>query len=338
MKKLFSLLSLLATFCLFAQDVKTPEEIQQELDQAQRDFERAKEMFIPWYTGPLITASANNVPKGKYNVQGYLFITTDYAQFNDNRKSKDIPNIFTLKPLLLFQKGLLTWLDITVIGQGFFRWREGEYAQRYGDTSVQCGFQLVKQTPYVPSVRLILGESFPTGRYQKLHPEKAGIDASGSGAFETIVGLVVNKIFWSNPKHPVSVRFATTYNFPDHSVEVEEFNAYGGGFGTDGKICAGSTLNLDLGVEVSLTQKWVFASDVAYSFSTKSTFSGTPGFIAPGIPAANGGPTSDNLSLAPAIEYNVSSTGGFIGGVWFPITGRNSSNFISAVLSYTQLF
>ncbi len=334
-------LALLSFLCFskgIAQEIKSPAQIQAELDLAQRDFEIAKSMFIPWYTGPLITGSASNVPMGKYNIQGYLFLDNQYAKFLDNRKSQDIPNIYTINPLLVLQRGLTHWLDITLTPQGIFRWNQGEYAQAFGDLPVTFGFQVVKQTPHIPSVRLTLGESFPTGKYQKLDPAKGGIDASGSGAYATIVGLNLNKILWWLKLHPISLRFSGTYEIPNHDVSVKNFNAYGGGFGTDGKVSVGQTLNLDFGVEVSITQKWVFATDVAYTYSRSTSFSGIAGIDATGASAANGGPSSDQLSLAPAIEYNVSDTGGFIGGVWFAVTGRNSSKFIDIILSYTQLF
>ncbi|MBS0629148.1 MAG: hypothetical protein JSS30_02855 [Verrucomicrobia bacterium] len=314
--------------------IKTPEQIQAELDQAERDFEKAKKMFNPWYTGPLITGSANNVPPWKWNIQVYWYNTIQYAQFNKNWKSKSVPNVYTINPLILVQRGLSDWLDFTIIGQWFARWRKDKYARHFGDTSINFGFQLVKQTAYRPSVRFVLGQVFPTGKFRHLNPNKFGIDDTGAGAFQTSVGLNFNKIFWKIKLHPISVRLATSYVFPDAKVKVRDFNAYGGTLGTRGRVSVGPSLNVDLGIEVSLTQKWVFANDIAYSHSWKSSFSGFPGFA----PAVNGAPSSDQLSLAPAIEYNLSSDAGFIGGVWFTVAGRNSSNFVSIVLSYTQLF
>lgn len=63
-------------------DLKSPEDIQLEINQAQTDFEIAQKMFIPWYTGPLITSSANNVAPGHFNIQTYLYLTVNHAQFN----------------------------------------------------------------------------------------------------------------------------------------------------------------------------------------------------------------------------------------------------------------
>lgn len=313
--------------------IKTPEQIQAELNQAEADFETAEKMFIPWYTGPLITGSANNVPARKINVQFYLYNTVQYAQYNNHWKSKNVPNVYTINPLLLFQRGINNWLDFTFIGQWFGKWRKNQYSSHFGDSTINFGFQLLKQTQTRPSVRFVLGETFPTGNYRHLSPQKGGIDATGAGAYQTSVGLNLAKIFWKIKLHPINTRLSTSFVFPDAKVKVRGINAYGGGPGTRGKVSVGQSINIDFGIEVSLTQKWVFASDIAYTHSFKSTFSGRPG-----ASTANGAPSSDQLSLAPAIEYNVSSNGGFIGGIWFTIAGRNSSNFVSLILSYTQLF
>jgi len=336
MKKILSLLALTSLLC--AQDVKTPEQIEPELDQAQRDFETAQKMFIPWYTGPLITGSANNVPKGKNNFQVYTFFDWAYARFNNSRKSKSIDTVFTFQPLGLIQRGLTDWLDITVIATGFLKWSDGEYGQSYGDMSATFGFQVIKQTPWIPSVRVTVGESFPTGKFRNLNPSRIGLDAGGAGIYATIAGLNVSKVFWQIPLHPIAWRFTGTYEFPNIKAPVRNFNAYGGGVGTNGDVRVGQTLNLDTAIEYSFTEKWVFAFDIAYTYSMDSTFRGNPGLNADGSAAAVGGPSSDNLSFAPAIEYNPDEYGGFIGGIWFSVTGRNSSNFAAIVLSYTHLF
>ncbi len=341
--KLFSAAAILLSSSCFSDVAKspaqpTPQQIEVQLDQAEHDFQIAKEMFIPWYTGPLITGSATNVPPGNVNLQPYLYFTVNYAEYNSHGKSVNTPNTYLLNPLLLIEAGITSWLDFTIIPQADFRWQKDHYAGNFDDLPVQFGFQVVKESAYVPNVRFILGEVFPTGQYQHLSSKKGGIDATGAGVYATSVGLNISKILWWFKLHPISLRLATSYNIPDARTSVHGFNAYGGGHHTRGKVKVGNTLNVDLGVEFSLTQKWVFATDVAYTYSNKSTFTGNPGVTDAGTPAKNGAPSSDQLSLAPAIEYNVSDSAGFIGGVWFSVAGRNSADFVSAILSYTVLF
>lgn len=341
MNKTFLIFSLSIASLISAESeepLKSPEEIQQEINQAEMDFRTAEAMFNPWYTGPLIASSASCVPPGKINLQPYIYLTTNYAQFNDHRKSINTPNTFIMSPLLVFQTGITNWMDFTIVPQGFFRWETGKFGDGFADLPIQLGFALLKETPYIPKMRLVLGTLFPTGKYQHLNASKLGLDATGQGAYQTILGLNLSKVFWWFKLHPIATRLATNYIIPDNTVSVKGFNAFGGGYDTKGDIKIGNTLTLDLGLEISLTQKWVFATDFVYTTSNKTTFSGTPGFLDSGLPASNGSPSSDQFSLAPAIEYNVNENGGFIGGVWFTVTGRNSANFVSVLLSYTVLF
>ncbi len=319
-------------------DLKSPEDIQIEINQAEKDFEIAQKMFIPWYTGPLITSSANNVAPGHFNIQPYVYLTLNHAQFNTHRTSVSTPNSYVISPLIVLQAGLTNWLDITLIPQATFKWQSDQFASNFNDLSLSLGFQLAKEGLYQPSMRLFLGESFPTGKHNNLDPSKLGLDSMGSGAFQTTLGLTISKIFWWLKLHPIATRLSGSYSIADHKAHVTNFNAYGGTYGTDGNVKVGNTLNLDLGLEFSLNQRWVIATDIVYTASNKSSFSGSHGTTEFGLPAEVGAPSSDSFSLSPAIEYNVTDTQGFIGGIWFPLTGRNSANFITLMLSYTAYF
>ena len=85
--------------------IRSPAELAKDLDSIQIDFELAKEMFIPWYTGPLITGSASNPPFRHINIEPYLFLTVNHAVYNGHRHSENIDNIYVVNPLFLFQAG-----------------------------------------------------------------------------------------------------------------------------------------------------------------------------------------------------------------------------------------
>ena len=122
-----SLISLLAMGAIYAEQTappepmphRSPEEIALDLQANEERFQAAQEMFIPWYTGPLIASSANNVPKGKVNIQGYLYLTINYALFDKERHSHMISPIYLIKPLFVAQWGITKWLDVTLIPRGF---------------------------------------------------------------------------------------------------------------------------------------------------------------------------------------------------------------------------
>jgi hypothetical protein len=344
MKKQPLLLALLLTpLFLFAEVAKTPTKsqpitplstIDAQLAQAQKDFEIAKGMFNPWYAGPLLTPGAHNVPPGFFNFQGYVFAQDTYARFDKNGSSKSIPTLWTVQPVAIFQAGLTSWLDFTLIGQAFYNHQSGQSATNIGDTSVQLGVQLIPESAYRPAVRLVIAESFPTGKYQKLNPKKLGLDSTGSGSYKTTISLNSSKVVWWFLLHPMNFRLSLNYTIPS-MVHVERFNSYGGGYRTEGKVHPGNNFSVDGAIEFSFTQHWVLALDVVYSYTNVSTFSGRKGTTSTGATAVVGAPSSSQLSIAPAIEYNPSEHLGIIAGVWATLAGRNSANFVSGVVSVT---
>lgn len=176
-------------------------------------------------------------------------------------------------------------------------------------------------------------EAFPAGSYQRLNPQKRGMDAIGSGAYLTSLWLNFAKIVLAIPRHPMRFRLSNQYTIPA-TVRVHEFNSYGGGFGANARVKLPHTFRMDFGYEYSLTQKWVVALDLVYIYAGAVTFTGYPGINLECELANLGGPHFEQLSLAPAIQYNVNPYLGFIGGVWFTFWGRNAPQFASGVLSF----
>lgn len=314
-----------------------PAVVEKQLKDAEAEFAKAKKMFNPWYTGPLITPSPHLIPPGLINIQPYLFYTDNYAHFDKHAESHDIPDLHTIKGLAAIQFGIVKWMDGILIVQGQQNRQEGRVAAHLGDTSLSLGFPLMVETAYHPAILFSVGESFPTGKYQKLDHKKAGIEATGSGAFETTLSLGIGKVVWWVLTHPMAFRASFNYTFPC-IAHVRGFNAYGGGFGTSGRAHIGSAIAADFGYEYSFTQRWVFALDLVYTYSAEVTFHGQRGVNAMGAPVSVGAPFNDQFSLAPALEYNVNENLGFIVGGWFAVWGRNSLEFASGVASFTYTF
>lgn len=345
MKKYWLLGSLLG-LSLFADDQPEditpppPEVVEQQLRDAQAEFDVARKMFNPWYAGPLLTPSAHILTPGLVNIQPYLFYTNNYAKFDEHGHSHKISNIHTINPTVPVLIGMLPWVDLSFNVQGIWNQGKKQYTGFWGDTSVALGFGLLSEGPYRPALLFGVKETFPTGRYQKLNPKKGGTDATGGGSYNTTLSFNISKVLWWVALHPMNFRVSLNYSLPA-LVTVRGFNAYGGGTGTHGRVHPGNTFQGDFGYEYSFTQKWVAALDIVYVYSQKTTFSGKRGFTAPGasgVPATVGGPFNDQLSLAPALEYNPNANLSFIVGTWFSVWGRNSFNFASAVFSVEYTF
>ena len=336
-KRWMLLLPLLVSALLHGQEspqeppLVPPEEINRELNEAQKEFDEAKKMFNPWYTGPLLTPSAHVLTAPNVLIQPYFFYTNNYAQFDEHGKPHGIPHLKVLNPNLgALQAGITQWMDTTLTAQGIRNIQSGHAYTDWGDTSLSLGFGLLNESPYRPAIKLVFKEIFPTGNYQHFNPKKANVESTGAGSYQTGVSFNISKVIWWVTTHPMNARLSLNYTIPAN-VHVIGFNTYGGAKGTHGTVNPGNNFSGDFGYEYSFTQRWVAALDIVYSYSWKTTFSGR-------ATAPVGGPFNDQLSLAPALEYNVSENLGFLAGVWFPVWGRNSLKFFSEIISFVYVF
>jgi hypothetical protein len=306
------LLAILFT-CSFAQEGKNPKE------------------YDPWFTGPLLCPSANNLDPGSFNIQPYLFFTETYPDSGAHQ--------FTVEESNYVQYGLLKYLDVTFFFHLLFNEKEHENSFGYGDTTVSFGLQALKQVPHTltPSIRITIAQTFPTGKFRNLDPTKGSVDSFGAGAFRTKVALQISKTVYWIRYHPIAFRLYFPFSVPS-LVLVKGFNASGGGYNTYGKVRPPYVFSSVFAYELSLTQRWVFATDFWYEYDSKSTFSGNPGTNIDGTIASNGSLAGHTLSIAPAIEYNVNSDFGFIAGVWFTALTKNTSDFVSYAISFTYTF
>lgn len=343
MRKFIALL--LIPFALIAQEnepeqqeqppVKSPEEVQMELARAQIQFKKAEKMFNPWYTGPIITPSASMMPPAEFNMQPYLYVTDKYATYNEDRHTVSMPNYIQLQGSYILQTGITDSVDALAVISGFGNWQNGHSGGGFGDMATTIGFLICRESRYVPKAKFTVSESIPTGKFEHLNP--SGLDSTGAGAWGTTFGLGIGKLFFYTTQHPFNTRLFLGYQVWTN-VHVNSFNTYGGGYGTRGTVRPGNIFSTDLGLELSINQRWVAALDIVYTATNRTKFSGHPGVTATGAPASVGGGFSDNLSLSPAIEYNWNSQLGIIFGGWFSVYGRNSAAFGSGIISVTYTF
>jgi hypothetical protein len=329
------LLLFLVPFMIYGQDHVSPEQIQRELDQAEAKFARAQKMFNPWYGGPLVTPSASMMPPGQANIQPYLFIRGNYAAFDKQRHSHSLPhNSYQLQVIAPMQMGVTDCTDFVFNPSAQANWSRGQNGGGFGDLAVTYGFCIFKETLYIPKFKFTVSQVFPTGKYKNLSTNGLGLNATGGGSYQTSFGFATGKVIWWTYPHPMNLRLFFGYNLGT-VVNVRNFNAYGGGYDTKGRVRIGNTFTADLGMEVTITQRWVAAMDIVYQASNSTKFHGNPGHLKDGTPASVGSPYSDNLSLAPAIEYNFDESNMCIlWGFQFSVYGRSSTNFVNGQFSF----
>jgi hypothetical protein len=318
-------------------EIKSPAEIEKELEDAQAQLNKAKKMFNPWYAGPLITPAPSMCPPGYAMYQPYVFATGNYGRYNQDRRLTNIPDLVQLKTTQILQFGVTNSVDILASPSAAAQWQSGDFGGGFDDLPVNLGFLVYSETPYFPQIKFNIQETFPTGKYQRLSANGLALNGLGQGSYQTSFGLGIGKLlFWTTP-HPINTRAFVGYNIPT-PVKVHGFNVYGGGYGTKGTVQPGKTFSADVGIEFSITQQFALALDIAYTATNATKFKGNPGTTSTGAPASVGSGFNDNLSLAPALEYSWSDSAGLVAGTWFSVYGRNSLAFVQGIVTVYILF
>jgi len=291
----------------------------------------------PWFTGPLIASGSTTIPVGHWNIQPYFFATQVPAEYSQDWDIEKVPTFWTLNTIVPLWVGLTTWMDIQVQPQWSWNHQAGVGGHWVlGDTNVQLEFQLYRADfppkNWLPSIKIAIRETMPTGRYRHLSASKHSVEDGGSGSWATSFIFVIGRMFHLSGLHYLSTRLNGMYTV-FAPVHVKGFNNYGGGYGTDGSVRPRPSFFLDFGLELSLTRNWAFALDVIGRWRGGNSFSGTPGRLPGGMPASNTSLAGIQYSIAPAIEYNFNAQLGIIAGPWITFAGKESNQFYSGVIS-----
>ncbi len=293
----------------------------------------------PWLTGPLLAPLGEVVKLGSFTVNTCIFANVNTGRYNGHWHYFSGSNFYNVNPALFMTFGLTDWLDIQINPQMQWNSTKNQSSAHFGDLPIGFDCELLNRCAYsgIPGIKFSVVETFPTGKYQNLAPHKYGTDKGGFGTYATEIGIVFYQLCQLRNRHFLSnfLSFSYTINTPVH---VKGFNAYGGGYGTDGKVYPGNVFNALFSFEYTFNQHWVFAMDNLYIHCQKTRFSGEVGTIIANRnnvinhSATMSAPSSDQISFAPALEYNFNEDFGIIGGIWFSLWGRNTTAFISGVV------
>jgi len=289
----------------------------------------------PWFTGPLLAPAGHNTPKGHTNFEIYgLDVLTNGSYDNSGSliHSRTFKS-FVTNPALTH--GFTDWLDVQLTLSYVSNSTRKINYHRLGDTAIALGIQIFEQNNSSKrmDVRVLIQETFPTGKYQHLDPIFLGTDSTGLGSYQTQFGLNFQYLIELSNSHYLRTRLILSRLYAS-AVHVSGLNSYGGTAFTKGKINPGTENGIDLAFEYTLTQNWVAVMEGTYSRGQATRFNGIldiGNIGGPGVTIGSG--NYNSTALAPALEYNFTDSIGLIGGVWFPVSGRNTSHFMTYVLA-----
>jgi hypothetical protein len=293
----------------------------------------------------MLAPSAATLPQGHVLFEPYLFDLISNAQFDARGARHSGPYEHDLGSQAYMLYGVTDWITAGMIPRLIYNEPAGapnSAGVEVGDLTLQAGYGLTRFEPgrAVPDMQLVLQETLPIGRYDRLERASAGAGA-GAGAYTTSMALYSQDYFWLPNGRILRARLDLTYAISS-TVGVLDQSVYGTVNGFRGHAYPGDSFTGDAAAEYSVTHNGVLALDVVYQHSANTRVSGTLLSPLPGAPVvtafeANSG-SSYSIGFAPAIEYNFTSRIGTLFGVRIIEIGRNTNGTITPALALSTVF
>ncbi len=290
-----------------------------------------------WWTGPLLAASPSTLPQGHVLIEPYLYDSIAYAEYGNSGSRRTLAEQNDYGSLTYILYGLLDTTTVGLIPRfGFNEFSGGDSSSspQVADTTLQATYRLSRYLDYgfLPATSIVLGETVPTGRYDRLGDHSS--NGLGSGAYTTTLSLYSQYYLWTPNGRILRARLDVAESWSS-KVSIDGTSVYGTAQGFRGRAYPGNSMTLDSAWEYSMTRDWVAAVDFVYVDSGSTRVAGA---YARAMKTQLELGTSNSLSVAPAIEYNWSSTAGVIVGAKWVAAGHNTTAAIVPVAAINLVF
>jgi len=296
-----------------------------------------------WWTGPMLAPTAATLPQGHALVETYLYDLISDGAFDAQGRHEPAAHEHDLGSLTYMLYGVTDRVTAGMLPRFAYNEPAGapnSSAPGVGDITLQAGYGLTQfQDGHpMPTTTVVLQETLPTGRYDRLTRVSDGF---GAGAYTTALALYSQDYFWMPNGRIVRARLDLTYTVSS-TVVVHDLSVYGTAAGFSGSAYPGEGFTADAAAEYSLTRSWVFALDVVYQHNASTRVTGRLQPPPPGEPAAadydSQFGSSSSLGFAPAVEYNWSSRMGALLGVRIIGIGRNTGASVTPAVALNMVF
>ena len=292
-----------------------------------------------WWTGPLLAPNASTFPAGHALIETYVFDVNSNGQFDTGGRHAPASGGHELGSLTYLIYGLTDRVSVGLLPRFFFDEPAGapnSSSPGIGDlgAQVQVGLTSFHEGSLVPATALVLGETFPTGRYDALANPADGF---GAGAYSTSLSWYSQDYLWLPNGRILRVRLDLTYAISS-SASLRDQSVYGTPAGFRGRAHPGDSFTADAAAEYSVTRHWVLATDLVWVHEASTSLTGSE-------PAAGGSAlldtqsgSSEYFAVAPAVEYNFSSRVGVILGARIFVAGRNTGSSVTTAAAINMVF
>ena len=290
----------------------------------------------------MLAPSAATLPHGHFLIEPYLYdvIMVGYYDHDGVRRGTARSDGFGTLAYLLY--GVADRVTVGMIPTaGYNAVRGGSSGSGFGDLSLQGQYRLslFDESRRIPTISVVVQETFPTGRYDRLDDRPS--DGLGGGAFTTTLGLYSQTYFWLPNGRILRTRLDLSQSFSSR-VKIHDASVYGTDDGFRGEARPGDVFFADLSFEYSLTRGFVLALDVTYRHTGSTRVTGEVFRDAGGegsrSPIERNSGYGDALGVAPAIEYSWRSNLGVLLGVRVIPAGRNTAATVSPAVAINMVF
>ena len=289
-----------------------------------------------WWTGPMLAPSGATLPQGHALLEPYLYDVMSDGRFDGGGTHRGAPSEHDVGSLTYVLYGLTDRVTVGMIPR--FAYNAPANAPHssgpgVGDLTLQAGYGLTRYQDgkLTPAIAVVLDETLPVGRYDRLGRASDGF---GAGAYTTGLSVYMQDYLWMPNGRILRVRLDLTYSVSS-GVSVHDASVYGTPAGFSGRAYPGDSYSIDTAAEYSVTRNWVLALDLVYSHNDNTRVRGG---LANGTDLSADSGSSYQVALAPAIEYNFSSRIGALLGVRLYPAGRNASSSVTPALALNMVF
>jgi len=284
-----------------------------------------------WWTGPMLAASPNTLPRGHFLVEPYIFDVR--SPHSDGFGSLTYVNYGLTDR---FTVGLIPTFGFNMVSEG-----TNSSGIGVGDLSLLAQYRLTqfRAGSWVPTTAIVVQEALPTGKFDKLGSRPS--DGLGGGAYATTLALYSQTYLWMPNGRILRTRLDVLGTF-SNSVHVEDVSVYGTAAGFRGRVDPGSSIFLDLAGEYSVTQRWVLGLDLTFRHGANTRVTGFDIFDPESVQSPpsivfNSG-SSDGFGFAPAIEYNWTPKLGVLLATRVILAGHNTSSSITPAVAINMFY
>jgi hypothetical protein len=288
-----------------------------------------------WWTGPLLAPTAGTLPVGHILFEPYFYDSIPTASVDAAGHSHPHASENNFGSQSYFLYGLADRFTVGFIPRFGFKDADdgrGSASVNAGDLTLQAQYQLTQfeEGGLLPTISVNLGETLPTGAYDRLD---RFADGFGAGAFTTVLSLYSQTYFWMPGGRILRTRLNLSYSLSDN-VDLADRSVYGTLPGFRGQASPGASAVADLAFEYSIDRNWVAAMDFWIEQDGNTRVTGSyPN--APQIATDLG--RARVLYLAPALEYNFSGSFGVIAGARIFAWGQNQTATVTPVIAFNYV-